>query len=605
MLRGFLRSGSSSHTTELDSGIVSLAIDWLRLNDATLCLGIFRVSGSFRALEQLKALALKKMPRAGLKIFHGHTAHTVAGLLKLYFRELDPPLLTYDLFDAWVTAVQIEDQDERRHCLRKTLASLPLHNFQMLFKLIEYLSVVAQHHNINKMDSKNLGIIFGPSLLRTAIADPFLTLQQNQDAVDLVVELIEGFDELFSVFTPEQNHERRVPSPRSPLPKELGDADRRMSSHFETALNHGSLRLSLHNSLRGILEEQDRRSSEQRENQEHSTNDSPARPARSASPAPVSPVVGRREPVDFDELLRRLSQSPGDVKGVTDVISKLSDSQLSSLISKIDQNLGFHRAGGCCPMASERQCRRESKILLQPLPDLQQSSVDRNGVATLAERLYNEHSDQPGATATLALEAFRLFYRALCSEISELCPWSIRDIDELFSSIVGIAPPMLRGSESISWSTFSNWLARQFEPADPASTSTRELRSPAAVLAHQGSSRCLHRLVTPPSLAPASSSSSETKPGGKSLTPLRAIFKRATEEQLYLPLERLQRRDLPAKVDLEHLEMHLSPEDFALVFGMSKNRFVLLPLWTRTHLKQRVNLLHSPSFADCHADSSC
>ena len=28
--------------------------------------------------------------------------HVVAGLLKLYFRELDPPLLTYDLYESFV-----------------------------------------------------------------------------------------------------------------------------------------------------------------------------------------------------------------------------------------------------------------------------------------------------------------------------------------------------------------------------------------------------------------------------------------------------------------------------------------------------------------------
>jgi hypothetical protein len=78
---------------------------------------------------------------------------------------------------------------------------------------------------------------------------------------------------------------------------------------------------------------------------------------------------------------------------------------------------------------------------------------------------------------------------------------------------------------------------------------------------------------------------------------LRAIFRSAHQEQHYLSLEKLQSGECSdTLIDQQHLEMYLEPTEFHRLFGMSKREFVLLPYWTRSHLKRR--------FALCPADKN-
>lgn len=74
------------------------------------------------------------------------------------------------------------------------------------------------------------------------------------------------------------------------------------------------------------------------------------------------------------------------------------------------------------------------------------------------------------------------------------------------------------------------------------------------------------------------------------MSPIRSIFMTVHRQQKYLPLQKLQSGEYPSTFDQHHLEMYLDPVEFERVFGMGKNRFVLLPFWTRAHLKRRNNL---------------
>ena len=57
------------------------------------------------------------------------TTHTdplvVAGLYKLFFRQLSPPLLTYSLYDKWIHAQQQENQLAYVVTMRSLFAALP------------------------------------------------------------------------------------------------------------------------------------------------------------------------------------------------------------------------------------------------------------------------------------------------------------------------------------------------------------------------------------------------------------------------------------------------------------------------------------------------
>lgn len=64
--------------------------------------------------------------------------HSVASLLKLYFRELPNPLCTYQLYDSFVNAVQSipeKTTDIRLQLMRETVQKLPPPHFRQVYNL--------------------------------------------------------------------------------------------------------------------------------------------------------------------------------------------------------------------------------------------------------------------------------------------------------------------------------------------------------------------------------------------------------------------------------------------------------------------------------------
>lgn len=94
--------------------------------------------------------------------------HSVAGLLKLYLRELPEPLFTFALYDDWIRCVEVED---RLNSLAELLKKLPDANYNNLAHLIKFLHLLTHYQEQNKMTSTNLAIAIAPSLLWSRPSD--------------------------------------------------------------------------------------------------------------------------------------------------------------------------------------------------------------------------------------------------------------------------------------------------------------------------------------------------------------------------------------------------------------------------------------------------
>lgn len=110
--------------------------------------------------------------------------HTIAGLLKLYLRELSEPLFTYALYDQWInatvktldqknqTTTQVNSSEPLTHvssstltALGKVVEQLPKANYDNLKLLIRFLHTLTRHREFNRMTSTNLAITMAPSLI--------------------------------------------------------------------------------------------------------------------------------------------------------------------------------------------------------------------------------------------------------------------------------------------------------------------------------------------------------------------------------------------------------------------------------------------------------
>ncbi|GAO15971.1 hypothetical protein UVI_02055510 [Ustilaginoidea virens] len=141
--------------------------------------GIYRQSGSLNHINKLKGMFDAESSNPALDFRNPenfyHDVNSVTGLLKQFFRDLPDPLLTSEYHDAFVRAAKHDDDIVRRDSLHGIINSLPDPNYATLRAMTLHLYRVMDNSHVNRMNSHNLAVIFGPTLMgsdpSTAIAD--------------------------------------------------------------------------------------------------------------------------------------------------------------------------------------------------------------------------------------------------------------------------------------------------------------------------------------------------------------------------------------------------------------------------------------------------
>ncbi|XP_030019237.1 rho GTPase-activating protein 44-like isoform X1 [Sphaeramia orbicularis] len=126
--------------------------------------GLFRIAPSASKLKKLKASL-----DCGVLDVQEYSAdpHAIAGALKSYLRELPEPLMTFELYNEWIQASNIQDQDKRLQALLAACEKLPTANGNNFKYLIKFLSKLTEYQDVNKMTPGNIAIVLGPNLLWT------------------------------------------------------------------------------------------------------------------------------------------------------------------------------------------------------------------------------------------------------------------------------------------------------------------------------------------------------------------------------------------------------------------------------------------------------
>eukprot|EP00730_Choanoeca_flexa_P012744 TRINITY_DN4574_c0_g1_i2.p1 TRINITY_DN4574_c0_g1~~TRINITY_DN4574_c0_g1_i2.p1 ORF type:complete len:842 (+),score=198.20 TRINITY_DN4574_c0_g1_i2:126-2651(+) len=126
--------------------------------------GVYRVSGNASDIQVQVAEANKDVTQ--VDILGVSDVHVASGLLKLYFRELDEPAFTDKLYQSFIDAGRNQDGEAQEASLKKLCKQLPSCHRATLKYLFAHLQRVAALGDTNKMHYNNLGIVFGPTLLR-------------------------------------------------------------------------------------------------------------------------------------------------------------------------------------------------------------------------------------------------------------------------------------------------------------------------------------------------------------------------------------------------------------------------------------------------------
>jgi Rho-type GTPase-activating protein 1/2 len=86
---------------------------------------------------------------------------SITSVLKTYFRSLPIPLLTYDLHDHFMSAVEIRDSSVKSQTLSDLVKRLPTEHYHTLRVLMLHLHRIFERCEQNLMNARNLGVVFG------------------------------------------------------------------------------------------------------------------------------------------------------------------------------------------------------------------------------------------------------------------------------------------------------------------------------------------------------------------------------------------------------------------------------------------------------------
>ncbi|XP_068450406.1 rho GTPase-activating protein 15 isoform X2 [Clinocottus analis] len=180
--------------------------------------GIYRVSGNLAVIQKLRFLVDHEravttdgrymfpeefVQEEKLNLDHSEweDIHVISGALKLFFRELPEPLVPFGFFTDIVETVKMSDYMDKVDRLKCLVLNMPPPNHDTLQFMCCHLKRVLERSGSNRMTTQNIGIVFGPTLMRPERDNCNMAVNmvyQNQ-AVELILS---EFDHIFGTRGP-------------------------------------------------------------------------------------------------------------------------------------------------------------------------------------------------------------------------------------------------------------------------------------------------------------------------------------------------------------------------------------------------------------------
>ncbi|XP_051007201.1 rho GTPase-activating protein 21 isoform X1 [Acomys russatus] len=160
--------------------------------------GIYRVPGNNAAISSMQEELNKGMADIDTQDDKWRDLNVISSLLKSFFRKLPEPLFTNDKYADFIEANRKEDPLDRLRTLKRLIHDLPEHHFETLKFLSAHLKTVAENSEKNKMEPRNLAIVFGPTLVRTSEDNMTHMVTHMPDQYKIVETLIQHHDWFFT-----------------------------------------------------------------------------------------------------------------------------------------------------------------------------------------------------------------------------------------------------------------------------------------------------------------------------------------------------------------------------------------------------------------------
>ncbi|NXA19982.1 ARAP3 protein, partial [Ibidorhyncha struthersii] len=152
--------------------------------------GIYRKNGAKSRIKVLMEEFRRDARNVKLRI-NDNFIEDVTDVLKRFFRELEDPVFTLELHSQWKEAAEISSKPQRLERYKELIHRLPRLNHKTLAALIGHLYRVQKCADLNQMSTKNLSLLFAPSL--------FQTDGKGEHEVKVMEDLIDNYVSIFNI----------------------------------------------------------------------------------------------------------------------------------------------------------------------------------------------------------------------------------------------------------------------------------------------------------------------------------------------------------------------------------------------------------------------
>ncbi|XP_061440704.1 rho GTPase-activating protein 10 isoform X2 [Rhineura floridana] len=188
------------------------AVETRGINDQ----GLYRVVGVSSKVQRLLNLLMdaKTCNEVDLENSMEWEVKTITSAMKQYLRSLPEPLMTYELHGKFIVPAKSGSPESRVNAIHFLVHKLPEKNKEMLDILVKHLANVSNHAKKNLMTVANLGVVFGPTLMRPQ--EETVAALMDLKFQNIVVEiLIENHDKIFQTL-PDATFPEPISVPVSP-----------------------------------------------------------------------------------------------------------------------------------------------------------------------------------------------------------------------------------------------------------------------------------------------------------------------------------------------------------------------------------------------------
>ncbi|KAK0140566.1 Arf-GAP with Rho-GAP domain, ANK repeat and PH domain-containing protein 3 [Merluccius polli] len=160
--------------------------------------GIYRKNGAKSRIKLLMDEFRKDARNVKLRI-GDNFIEDVTDVLKRFFREVDDPIFMAELHPLWKEAAKLPQKYSRLDRYKEIIRSLPRVNRTTLGALVGHLYRVQRCADLNQMCTKNLSLLFAPSL--------FQTDGKGEHEVKIMEDLIDSYLYVFDI---DEDHRTQI-----------------------------------------------------------------------------------------------------------------------------------------------------------------------------------------------------------------------------------------------------------------------------------------------------------------------------------------------------------------------------------------------------------